>query len=396
MHAETIGAKSAAKSAGELPLSGIVVVEFCQIAAGPYCGMLLADMGAEVIKVEPPSGDAMRHWPPLTDGFSENFASLNRNKRSIALDLKESASNDTAKALIERADVVIENNRPGVMDRLGLGFETMHVLKPSLVYCSISAFGQQGPRSREGAFDVTMQAISGIMSVTGEEGEPPVKCGVPLSDFATGLYASFNIVSALMRRDRDGEGTHIDASMLGASLGIAALQTSEFFGTGNHPRKLGSKHPRNAPYQAYQARDEYFVIAAGNDKLWRSVCDVVGEPALAVDPRFATTAQRASNQAAMKVLLETYFSTDDARSWLDRFRQAGVPCAPINKYGEILEDPQVDAYGWVQPMTLANGAETRTFAPPIVMSGLDFPIRRTAPALDADRELIEQWLANHG
>jgi crotonobetainyl-CoA:carnitine CoA-transferase CaiB-like acyl-CoA transferase len=396
MHAETIGAKSAAKSAGELPLSGIVVVEFCQIAAGPYCGMLLADMGAEVIKVEPPSGDAMRHWPPLTDGFSENFASLNRNKRSIALDLKESVSNDTAKALIERADVVIENNRPGVMDRLGLGFETMHALKPSLVYCSISAFGQQGPRSREGAFDVTMQAISGIMSVTGEEGEPPVKCGVPLSDFATGLYASFNIVSALMRRDRDGEGTHIDASMLGASLGIAALQTSEFFGTGNHPRKLGSKHPRNAPYQAYHARDEYFVIAAGNDKLWRSVCDVVGEPALAVDPRFATTAQRASNQAAMKALLETYFSTADVHSWLDRFREAGVPCAPINKYGEVLEDPQVDAYGWVQPMTLANGAETRTFAPPIVMSGLDFPIRHTAPALDADRELIEQWLANDG
>ena len=372
------------------------MVEFCQIAAGPYCGMLLADMGAEVIKVEPPSGDAMRHWPPLTDGFSENFASLNRNKRSIALDLKESVSNDTAKALIERADVVIENNRPGVMDRLGLGFETMHALKPSLVYCSISAFGQQGPRSREGAFDVTMQAISGIMSVTGEEGEPPVKCGVPLSDFATGLYASFNIVSALMRRDRDGEGTHIDASMLGASLGIAALQTSEFFGTGNHPRKLGSKHPRNAPYQAYHARDEYFVIAAGNDKLWRSVCDVVGEPALAVDPRFATTAQRASNQAAMKALLETYFSTADVHSWLDRFREAGVPCAPINKYGEVLEDPQVDAYGWVQPMTLANGAETRTFAPPIVMSGLDFPIRRTAPALDADRELIEQWLANDG
>ena len=391
---QAIGARTLAQSGGELPLSGMVVVEFCQIAAGPYCAMLLADMGAEVIKVEPPGGDAMRQWPPLNQGYSENFASLNRNKRSIVLDLKDGPDNAQAKALINRADVVIENNRPGVMDRLGIGYLAMSALKPTLVYCSISAFGQQGPRSREGAFDVTMQAISGIMSVTGEEGQPPVKCGVPISDFATGLYAAFNIASALMRRDRDGHGAHIDASMLGASLGVAALQTSEYFGTGKPPRKLGSRHPRNSPYQAYQARDTYFVIAAGNDKLWRNVCEVVEKPELAADPRFISTAKRAANQAAMKPLLEAQFAAADAQVWLERFRDAGVPCAPINHYGDILDDVQIRSHGWVTPMELPNGAEIRTFAAPIGMSNVDFPIRRAAPALDADREQIVTWLAS--
>ncbi|MCH9674018.1 MAG: CoA transferase, partial [Gammaproteobacteria bacterium] len=324
----------------------MVVAEFCQIAAGPYCGMLLGDMGADVIKIEPPTGDAMRQWPPLTDGFSENFASVNRNKRAIALDLKNAEDIEIAKGIVASADVLLENNRPGVMDRLGLGYEALRAINPGLVYCSISAYGQQGPRSREGAFDVTMQAISGIMSVTGEGEGAPVKCGVPVSDFATGLYAAFNITAALMRRHVSGVGTHIDASMLGASLGIAALQTSEYFGTGRHPRKLGSAHPRNAPYQAYRASDEHFVIAAGNDRLWHTVCDVVDAPDLKVDTRFTTTSDRAANQGALLPLLEERFASATAEEWLSRFRDAGVPCAPINRYGEVLDDPQVEAYGW--------------------------------------------------
>ena len=183
-------------NSSELPLSGITVIEFCQIAAGPFCGMTLGDLGAQVIKIEPPGGDAMRTWPPLTDGFSENFASLNRNKRSIALDLKEPKDLQVALSLCQIADVVLENNRPGVMERLNLGYAAVAKVNPTIVYCSISAFGQTGPRSKEGAFDVTMQAISGIMSVTGEDGDPPVKCGVPISDFATGLYAAFHISSS--------------------------------------------------------------------------------------------------------------------------------------------------------------------------------------------------------
>ena len=372
-------------------MSGFVVAEFCQIAAGPFCGMLLADMGADVIKIEPPAGDAMRQWPPLTDGFSENFASVNRNKRSIALNLKDDADARTARAIAGRADAVLENNRPGVMDKLGLGYDALSALNPGLVYCSISAFGQRGPRAREGAFDVTMQGISGIMSVTGEDGGAPVKCGVPLSDFATGLYAAFNIVSALLRRSRSGAGTHIDASMLGASLGIAALQTSEYFGTGRNPRKLGSAHPRNAPYQAFRARDDYFVIAAGNDKLWHAVCDVVGADALKTDARFETTSDRAANQLDLTPVLEAKFAHDDAATWLERFAAAGVPCAPIYRYGDVLADPQVEAYGWIQPMALDHGAIIRTFGAPLGMSGLDFPIRRPAPALDRDRDAVLAW-----
>lgn len=390
--AHPIGSLASSSDGEPLPLAGTTVVEFCQIAAGPYCGMLLADMGAEVIKVEPPTGDAMRQWPPLNGGFSENFASVNRNKRSIALDLKAPEHLDIARRLAEKADVLIENNRPGVMDRLGLGFEALSAVNPGLIYCSISAFGQQGPRSTEGAFDVTMQGISGIMSVTGEPEGAPVKCGVPVSDFATGLYGAYNVVSALLRRGITGKGTHIDAPMLGASLGIAALQTSEFFGTGNHPRKLGSKHPRNAPYQAFQAKDDFFVIAAGNDRLWHTVCDVVEAPELKTDPRFLTTSDRATNQDELKPLLEAKFADADANEWLARFRAAGVPSAPIYRYGEVLEDPQVEAYGWVQQMRLPNGADINTFGVPIGMSGLDFPIRCPAPELDGNREEILGWL----
>ncbi len=279
-----------------LPLAGVRVVEFCQVLAGPYCGMLLADLGAEVIKVEPPEGDMMRQWPPISEGYSENFASINRNKRSVVLDLKDPAQKAAARKLILTADVVLENNRPGVMDRLGLGYESFRAERPGLVYCSISAFGQSGPRSGEGGFDVTVQAMSGIMSVTGEPDGAPVKCGVPVSDTGTGLYAAFTIVSVLRRVAGGGAGAHIDASMLGCSLGMAALQTSEFFGTGNDPKKLGSAHPRNAPYQAFKCADGHFVIAAGNNKLWEAVTQVVGRPDLFADPRFATTQSRAANQ----------------------------------------------------------------------------------------------------
>ena len=262
------------------PLSGVRVIEFCQVASGPFCGMLLADFGADVIKVEPLEGDAMRTWPPITDGFSENFASVNRGKRSIALDLKESVDLETARTLSLDCDVVLENSRPGVMKRLGLGWDWFSARRPQLVYCSISAFGQDGPRGNEGGFDLTIQAAAGVMSVTGEPEGAPVKAGVPVSDFASGLYAAFSIVSMLNRVRSGGAGGHIDVSMFAATLAISALQTSEFFGTGINPRKLGSAHPRNAPYQAFAAADGWFAIAAGNDKLWQAVCSVVELPEL--------------------------------------------------------------------------------------------------------------------
>lgn len=364
------------------PLSGITVIEFCNVAAGPYCGMLLADMGADVVKVEhPEGGDTLRYWPPINNGYSENFASLNRNKRSVALDLKDLADRATARKLVLAADVVIENNRPGVMKRLGLDYASLRDEKPSLVYCSISAYGQEGPRANEGGFDLTMQAMSGIMSVTGEPQGAPVKCGVPLSDFATGLYGAFAIASLINRVRACGEGGHIDASMLGASLGIAALQTSEYFGSGCDPAKLGSAHPRNAPYQAFRARDGYFAMAAGNDKLWRSACAAIDRADLTSDARFASTALRAQHQAALKDLLEAEFSNHDCATLLERFAARGVPCTPINTYSQVLADPQVEHMGWVQQITLPGGARTRTFASPLRICGEGLPITRNPPAL---------------
>jgi crotonobetainyl-CoA:carnitine CoA-transferase CaiB-like acyl-CoA transferase len=363
-------------------LAGIRVIEFCSVAAGPFCGMLLADMGADVIKVEnPDSGDTMRQWPPFNEGYSENFASVNRNKRSVTLDLKDPRDNQRARDLIAGAQVVLENNRPGVMARLGLDYATLSKTQPDLVYCSISAFGQEGPRSREAGFDLTLQAMSGIMSVTGEPGSAPVKCGVPLSDFATGLYAAFGITNALLNVRAGGQGVHIDASMFGASLAIAALQTSEYFGSGQDPKRLGSAHPRNAPYQAFKSKDGYFGMAAGNNALYRAACEAIGRMDLFEDPRFASTLLRAKNQDALRVILEEEFKAYDSAELLERFRKAGVPCAPINTYSQALADPQVAHMGWVQPLTLPTGTTTKTFVSPLRFSGKGGTIDRPPPAL---------------
>ena len=378
------------------PLSGVKVVEFCTTAAGPFCAMLLADMGADVIKIEPPSGDGLRQWPPITNGFSENFASVNRNKRSMVLDLKLPADAQTARRLVLDSDVLIENNRPGVMDRLGLGYAALSALKPALVYCSISAFGQSGPRSGEGGFDLTIQAAAGVMSVTGEDGGAPVKCGVPIADFSSGLYGAFSIASALMAVRSGAPGAHLDIPMFGCTLAIAALQTSELFGTGRNPKKLGSAHPRNAPYRAFAASDGYFAIAAGNHSLWLKVLDVVGMPELADDPRFKSTLDRATNQAALKEVLDPVFAGQTAAHWLHAFEAAGVPHAPINDYESALADPQVEHMGWVQPLRLPDGTMTRTFGSPVRFNGQTLPVTVGPPQLGQHTETIRATYASPG
>jgi len=376
-----VGAAAADAGPGDALRAGVKVVEFCQVAAGPFCGLLLADYGADVVKIEPPEGDSLRQWPPITGGYSENFASLNRGKRSAVLNLKDPADRDHARRLVLEADVLIENNRPGAMDRLGLGWAWFAERKPGLVYCSISAFGQTGPRASEGGFDVTIQAASGVMSVTGEPDGPPVKSGVPIADFTAGLYAAFTIASMLRRVERGGPGGHIDVPMFATTLAIAALQTSEYFGTGRNPRRLGSAHPRNAPYRAFRCRDGWFVIAAGNNKLWAAVCDVVGTPELVADERFATPALRARNQDALKALLEPRFADRDAADWLARFSAAGVPNAPINGYAEALADPQAAHLELVQPLRLPGGEATRTVGCPVRIDGACVRVRTELPSL---------------
>ncbi|CAG9167936.1 CaiB/BaiF CoA-transferase family protein [Cupriavidus respiraculi] len=377
----------------DLPLRGVRVLEFCSVAAGPFCAMLLGDMGADVIKIEPPGGDTLRSWPPINAGFSENFASLNRNKRSVVLDLKRPEDLEVALALCAQADVVLENNRPGVMERLGLGYNALSALRPELVYCSISAYGQTGPRAAEGGFDLTIQAAAGVMSVTGDS-DAPVKCGVPVSDFASGLYGAFSIVSALLQAKARGRGAHLDVPMFGCTLAIGALQTSEYFGTGRSPGKLGSAHPRNAPYQAYCAADGYFAIAAGNDGLWRAVLRAVHMEALAEDPRFLSPTLRARHQAELKVLLEEVFVRKDVGHWIDVFREAGVPHSRINDYAQALDDPQVGHMRWIREIDLPGGTRTRTFSSPVRIDGRGVPVRSAPPALGEHSEAVRRDIAN--
>jgi crotonobetainyl-CoA:carnitine CoA-transferase CaiB-like acyl-CoA transferase len=364
-----------------LPLSGVRVAEFCQVLAGPFCGALLADMGADVIKVEAPDGDLMRAWAPIVDGYSQYFASVNRNKRSVVLDLKDRQGLEWARKLALSCDVVIENFRPGVMAKFGLDHATLSKAKPSLVYCSVSAYGQTGPRAAEGGFDMTVQAMSGVMSVTGEPGSRPAKCGIPIADFTAGLYGAYAVAAVLASVRGGGPGEHIDVSMLGGMLGIAHLQTSELFGTGRDPVALGSAHPMNAPYAAFRARDGHFALAAGTNKLWQSTCEVIGRPDLVRDERFATPESRGRNQAALGELLEAEFAKYDVQHLLAAFRERGVPCAPINTYSQVIADPQVEHMRWVQDMTLPNGVETKVMTSPQRLGGRGLDVYRDPPAL---------------
>ena len=384
------------------PLAGVRAIELGQIAAGPFTGSLLADLGADVVKIErPDGGDGMRSWPPLSAAgdaeapYSENFASLNRNKRSVALDLKDRSGVDWLLRLADAADVLVENYRPGVLARLGADYDAVSARNPKIVYCSISGYGQTGPYANKGAFDVTVQGMSGLMSVTGEPGGGPVKCGVPVGDFCAGLYAAYTITANLMRARETGRGAYIDCSMLGSLVGVAALQTSEYFGTGKAPRVFGSAHPRNAPYQAFRASDEHFVIAAGNDRLFTQVCAAVGLPDLAKDPRFASQLLRAVHQGELVAILAPRFTERTAAEWLVEMDARGVPCAPINDYPRVLDDPQVAHLGLVHPLTLPNGVKTRTTGFPVAMTDYAFEIRRSPPALGAHtEEVLDEWLGD--
>jgi crotonobetainyl-CoA:carnitine CoA-transferase CaiB-like acyl-CoA transferase len=381
-------------------LSGLRVLEFGHIAAGPFAGSLFADLGADVVKVErPDGGDGMREWPPLEanangEVFSGNFASLNRNKRSISVDLKDETEVERLRDLCATVDVIIENFRPGTLARVGLGYDDLNGRNPGLVYCSLSGYGQTGPYAQKGAFDVTVQALSGVMSVTGEEGRPPVKCGVPIGDFGAGLYGAFSILAVIVARQRSGRGAYVDCSMLGSLLGMSALQTSEYFGTGAAQTALGSAHPRNAPYQAFRGSDTHFAIAAGNDKLWREVCHAVALPELVADPRFETRLSRARNQKELAAILQKVFEAKPVRHWLSEMDERGVPCAPINTFPEVVSDPHVAHMDVVQPLRLPNGVHTKTVTFPVKISGNDFKIVKAPPELGAHNdEVFDTWLA---
>jgi succinate--hydroxymethylglutarate CoA-transferase len=378
------------------PLEGVRVVELAHVAAGPFAGMLLADLGADVVKVEPPTGDQMRAWPPFADDgeerFSHNFASVNRNKRSVVADLKDPADLARARDLVAAADVVVENYRPGVLDRLGLGYSTVSEGHPGLVYCSISGYGLGSPYRDDGAYDVVIQGMSGLMSVTGEPDGNPVKAGVPVGDFTAGLYAAYTIAALLPQVRETGRSVRVDCPMLDCLLGVSALQTSEYWGSGREPRRLGTAHPRNAPYQGFSAADGDFTVAAGNDRLWSSVAEVVGRPELVVDPRFVTQVDRVRHQAELEALLQERFAGEKREHWLTELRDRGVPCGPVNTFGEILADPHVEATGLVAPVDVPVAGPTPTVVFPVRIEGQQPRLDRGAPRLGADAAVYDEWV----
>lgn len=380
----------------KLPLAGVRVLEFGHIAAAPFAGMLLADLGAEVVKVEPPAGDGLRSWPPIAEGtdgepFSLNFASLNRNKRSVVFDLKDPTQLARVQMLCRSAHVLIENYRVGAMERLGLGFAHVAVLQPTIVYCSISGYGQTGPYAKYGAFDVVVQAMSGLMSVTGEADGPPVKCGVPVGDFTAGLYAAYSILAARITAQREGRAIHLDCPMLDCLLGISALQTSEYWGTGEAPSRLGARHPRNAPYQDFVASDVSFIIAAGNDVLWQQVCEATGKIELLQDSRFSSIRLRASHQYELSAILAPVFLERTAAEWIAIFTRRGVPCGPINTFADILADAHVRETGLVRDLPIPGGS-TETVAYPVRFNGSVIDRFGSPPRLGEDTaDVLARW-----
>jgi crotonobetainyl-CoA:carnitine CoA-transferase CaiB-like acyl-CoA transferase len=327
---------------GALPLSGVRVVDLTRVMTGPYCTLMLGDLGADVVKVEQPGkGDDTRSWgPPFVGDQSAYFLSINRNKRSIALDLKHEAGRAALWRLIEGADVVVENFSPGTVDRLGFGYAAVRARKPDVVYASISGFGQTGPARHRTAYDLILQGMGGIMSVTGQPDGEPTKVGVPIADIGAGMFAAFAIVGALYRRERTGAGERIDGSMLAGQIALLTYQAGIWFSTGRVPGRLGNAHPIVAPYDTYRTADGYVNVAVGNDGLWRRFCAAFDRPDLAEDPDYRTNAGRITNltrlNAAIGPILERY-STAEV---VERLDAQGIPCGPIYDMAQVFSDPQ--------------------------------------------------------
>ena len=327
-------------------LSGIVVLELSRVLAGPWCGMMLADLGADVIKLEPFDGDDTRGLgPPFKDGLSAYFACCNRNKRSIAIDLRSLAARPLLEAMVREADVLIENYRTGTAETLGVGFAELAAINPRLVYCSISGYGRDGPGAMRPGYDYAVQAQAGLMSITGDEDGEPCKVGVAVSDLATGQNAAIAILAALRHRDRSGQGQRIDVSLFDSQLAALANIGSNVLFTGEDAARYGNEHASIVPYQTFHGRDGAFVLAVASEKLWLQTCHVLGREDWLRDPRYVNNAARVKHREALCTDMQAFFSGETCAHWLALFEQAGVPCAPINSVRQALDDPVARARG---------------------------------------------------
>jgi crotonobetainyl-CoA:carnitine CoA-transferase CaiB-like acyl-CoA transferase len=370
-------------------LDGIRVIDQTQVMAGPFASMLLADMGAEVLKVEPLDGEHARHvGPEAAPGVAASFLAVNRGKKGLTLDLKQPEGVAVLKRLVATADVLVENYRPGVAQRLGVDYDALAAVNPRLVYCSVSGFGQTGPYASRGGYDLIAQGMAGIMSATGSDGGPPVKVGVPVADLGAGLFALLGILCALRARRITGRGQRVDTSLFEAALALSAWEATEYWYTGEIPKRLGTAHRLNAPYQAFRANDGYFTVGAANPKLWPIFAGLIGRPELTQDPRFKGVGDRVKNRAALEREIEAATSKETRAHWLAKCEAAGIPAGPICSIPEAQADPHAQARGMVQELEHPQAGRVKALGNPVKLSRSPATLRSAAPLLGADTDAV--------
>ncbi len=371
------------KNGGAAPLDGIRVLDLSRVLAGPFCTMILGDLGAEVIKVERPGeGDDTRHWgPPFASGESAYYLSANRNKKSVTVDLKTGKGAELVRRLAERSDVLIENFRVGGMAKIGLSYERVREINPGIVYCSISGFGQTGPRKDLPGYDFILQAMGGLMSFTGERDGEPMKVGVAIVDLMAGLYAAIAILAAIREKENSGRGQFLDLSLLDAAVAMLANVGSGYLVSGENPERHGNAHPNIVPYQVFRARDDYIAVGVGNDKQWRSLCGIAQRPDLAADPRFATNPERVRNRDVLIPILADLFASRDGEFWIREMWREGIPAGPINAVDKVFGDPQTRARGMEVAMDHPSIGTVRLIGSPIRFSRTPVRYRLHPPLL---------------
>ena len=376
------------------PLDGLTVLDLTRVLSGPYCTMLLADMGARVIKIEHPErGDDTRGWgPPFVSGESTYFLSVNRNKESVTLDFKTPEGREVLDALIEHADVLVENFRPGTLDRLGLGYTDVRARNPQLVYVSISGFGQTGPRRQEPGYDAAIQAEGGLMSITGDANGPGYRLGVAIADITAGMFAAYGTSLALFARQRSNQGQLVDVGMLDSVAALLTYQAGIHFATGGIPERLGNRHPTVVPYETFEATDGEFVLAVGNDALWRKFCIVAGLEEIVADPRFATNRARVQAYDELRPLLERVLRTRSRQTWIEDLTAAGVPCGDVRNIAQVLADPQLTAREMVVELEHMVAGKVRVLGIPTKLSETPGTIKKPPPALGEHTDKVLEEL----
>jgi len=373
------------------PLTGVRVIDFSKVLAGPLCTQYLADMGADVIKVETPDGDDTRRWPPFHHGHGTVFLSANRNKRSITLDLKSEYGRQVVQRLLRTADVVVESFSPGVTKRLGIDYDAACAIKPDIVYCSISGFGVKGPLSQAKGYDVILQAFSGMMSITGDQDGPPARSPVSPIDQATGMHAAIGILSAMVQYLKTGKGALVEASLFDTAVGLMGYVSHSYWQRKTEPRRWGSGHESLCPYQAFEASDGPFLLGVANDSLWQTFCRETGASELGVNPRYLTNADRVQHRAEVVDAVQAIIGSRTRDHWLQSLTAVGIPCAAIQQVGEMLAHPHTQASGVVQTFEEPGQTPLNVIAQPLRFNGQRNPLLRRPPELGAHtREILQE------